>query len=91
MYYTEPVPTWAKTLLDADFPHQFFITFSAIVSTTTALLLNWTLAGIVIEKLTNLILPAADPVHGQAGADFINNLYMPVLHNTIEDVHISIT
>ena len=79
MFYKESTPDWAKILDQGDFPHNYAITFSALVSTTFSLMMPWVLSSYLVDKLSNAILP-------KEIAEFINNEYMPDLHEAIKDV-----
>lgn len=76
MFYQKPVPEWADVMDTAAFPHDYYTTFSAFVTTILGIALPWSLVEVIIPFLVNKIVPGAP-------ADFIINHYMPEYHTAI--------
>jgi hypothetical protein len=82
MFTNEPVTQWAEILDKADLPHDYFITFAAIISTVFSLVMPWFLVEFSITQLANLLIPKDD-------AAFIINQYLPELKNAVKNVKVS--
>lgn len=50
-FYQDPVPTWAQVLAEADFPHDYIITFAAIACTLVYLIFPQTLSYTILWPL----------------------------------------
>jgi len=72
MFYAKPVDQWAQVLDTADIPHDYFITFAAIVATGFSLVMPFEICTLVISTLVKVIIPKED-------ADFIIEKYLPAL------------
>ena len=72
MTYEKEIWEWSQVIDEADIPHEYFITFTALVCTTMSLLLPWWLAEPLVSGLSGAINPP--DVSG-----FIDNKYLPAL------------
>lgn len=82
MFSEKPVPQWAKELDTADLPHDYFITFAAMIATGVSLVLPWFATNFLIDKVAHAIIP-------KESADFISNDYLPELKKAVANVEIS--
>jgi hypothetical protein len=80
-YISKPVPIWAKTLNESDFPHNYEITFAGIVVVTITLLFPFPIAKYFCNYLTKAILQDDD-------RDFIMNKYLPELKPKVENINL---
>lgn len=74
---------WAKVMDDADIPHDYFITFAAIVTTGATLMLPRSLIEPVLKALYGITLSADD-------ASFMINDYLPAYNEAIAGVQVSL-
>lgn len=70
------VPDWAKILDTADLPHDYFITFAALISTGFSLVMPFFMCRFLITKLAYGIIP-------KDAADFVVNSYLPALEDAV--------
>ena len=82
MFTNEPVSEWAEILDKADLPHDYFVTFAALIATCFSLVMPWFLTQWSIDKLAYLLIPAED-------ADFVVHQYLPELKDAVKDVTVS--
>jgi len=73
------VPTWAKVLAESDFPHDYLITFAAIVSTLSFLIFPEKMALTLLIPLVTLLLPPDD-------AAYMNKVYLPGIRKATSTV-----
>lgn len=76
MTITHGVPEWAEILDTADMPHDYFITFAALISTGFSLIMPFFATRFLITHIAELII---DPV----SAAFIVDHYLPALEQGI--------
>lgn len=82
MFTNEPVSQWAEILDTADLPHDYFVTFAALISTCFSLIMPFYLTEWSITKLAYLIIP-------EEAADFVVKQYLPELKVAVKDVTVS--
>jgi len=70
------VPEWAQILDTADLPHDYFITFAALISTGFSLVMPFFLVRALISAIAYAIIPKDD-------ADFVVNSYLPALEKGV--------
>ena len=82
MFSEKEVPQWAELLDNADLPHVYFITFAALIATGFSLMFPWFITQFVISKLCSVLIPAD-------AASFIDNHYLPELHDAVQNVKVA--
>lgn len=82
MFYEKPVTEWAEVLDTCDIPHDYFITFAALVSTIVSMMLPFFLTNLVISFLSNALIPKEDAL-------FITEHYLPALKEATKDVSLT--
>jgi len=82
-FYEKDVATWAKILNESDFPHNYNITFAAIVGTLMYLMLPRILAGQLMKMLAQIILAPEE-------SNFIIESYLPALGKATREVSLSV-
>jgi len=80
-FYQEDVPTWAKILNESDFPHDYFITFAAIVATISFLTMPH-----IIAYYINYYLAVA--VLNEERSEFMTKTYLPELRDVMSHVKV---
>lgn len=85
MFSEKEVPQWAEELDTADLPHVYFITFAALIATGFSLMFPWFITQFVISKLCGVLIPKDTP----EAALFIDNHYLPELHDAVANVKVS--
>ena len=78
------VAGWTKAMEDADFQSNMYIVFSGILSVLFATLLPWFLA----ERLVTFAVKAFYRITPEV-RDFILNDYLPLLKESVSQIHIS--
>jgi len=73
MFTEKPVAEWAGILDTCDIPHNYFITFAAIITTIVSLLLPWSLTNYAMETILPKVLK--DDV-----SSFMLDQYLPELN-----------
>jgi len=84
MFLTTPVDQWSEELDTCDIPHDYFITFAALISTGTSLVLPFKYTTIGISALAKFLIPKDD-------ADFIIFKYLPRLGLATRDIELTHT
>jgi hypothetical protein len=79
--FLQPAETWPEVLNSLDLPLDYYITFSALISTFVSLIAPWFVTELVMSTLADKILTPKD-------RDFLNNDYLPALHEAVKDVSI---
>lgn len=79
--FLQPAETWPEVLNSLDLPLDYYITFSALISTFVSLIAPWFVTELVMSTLADRILTPKD-------RDFLNNDYLPALHEAVKDVSI---
>lgn len=83
MFYSNETKYWAEVMDKADIPHDYFITFAAIVTTGATLMLPRSLIEPVLVKVYKLVLSEDE-------ASFMINDYLPAYNSAIAGVRISL-
>ena len=78
----EPVSNWGEIIDTAEYPHEYMMTFAAMVALILTLCLPWPVVTVLINKLAYALIPASD-------ADFIVDQYLPELHDATKSVSLS--
>jgi len=79
MFSEKAVPEWAQILDDADLPHEYFITFAAMIATGFSLVFPWTIVYFMIKHLTLALCP-------KEAAMFIIDHYLPELKEAVASI-----
>lgn len=85
MFYDQKVPIWAEVLETSDFPHDYELTFAALIATVVAMIFPWSMAEAFMTKLVDLAMKDKE------SRDFIINKYLPELHDGIKYLDVSLT
>lgn len=81
MFYNKTVPEWADVMDTSDYPHDYFVIFSAFVANILFIALPVDYAQPIVTFLVNKIVPG-DP------AAFIIDHYMPELETAISGLEV---
>lgn len=81
MHYLNPVEDWPYILMTNPFPHEYYRVFGAIISTSMAMMFPFFIARTLVMLLASVLLPTEDK-------DFLKNEYLPILGESIKDLHI---
>jgi len=76
------VTAWPKVLNSLDLPLDYYITFTAFISTCLSVIFPWVVVETVVGIAANKILTLED-------SNFINYEYLPALKTAIEGVTIA--
>jgi len=82
--FLKPVTAWPEVLNSLDLPLDYYITFTAFISTCLAVIFPFVVVETVVGIAANKILTLED-------ANFINYEYLPALKTSTENVTISKT
>lgn len=82
MFSEKTVPEWAQILDDADLPHDYFITFAAMLGTGFSLVMPWYAAYFTIKHLALLLCPKEDAI-------FVIDHYLPELKEAVANISVS--
>ena len=82
MFYSKPVQEWAEVLDTADIPHDYFITFAAMISTIFSLIMPYEYCVGIISALVKVLIPKAD-------ANFIIFKYLPRLGLAVKNIELT--
>ena len=70
MFYEQPTPMWAKVLDTSDVPHDYYVTFAAIVTSTMLLAIPHVISEPILKALYKVGL--TDEIRA-----FMENDYVP--------------
>ena len=76
MTYEKKVWEWSQVIDEADIPHEYFVTFSALVATTLSLLLPFWLTEPIVSGLSGAVNPPEV-------ASIIADKYLPELKSAV--------
>jgi len=75
----KPVSNWGEIIDTAEYPHEYMMTFAAMISLVFTLCFPWPVTTFLINKLAYALIPSAD-------ADFIVDSYLPELRAATKSI-----
>ena len=78
----KPVSDWGEIIDTAEYPHEYMMTFAAMISLVFGLCFPWPVTVFLIDKLAYALIP-------RANADFIVDSYLPELRAATESISLS--